>query len=623
MRKTDKLDKYYVQALDSLKDAEKDQDFPKYFYKLLLSGDNEVYQKVISETKHFDGEWVKTLESYFPSIDRILRNPKNSLKYDEELVAIERAKKTNSRSIQHLASHTQYIKEIREGDMIIPKKILTTNADLQYAIYENRFIKTLINRLYAFVSNRYEVIRTNFESFQKNHVNMDSHFEINKSEVSINIDMLIKKDLDDEEINKHNKELLARAEHLKDLISSYKTSPFMKELKEAKPVVPPIMKTNIMLHNADFRNAYTLWLFLDRYNILGYDVDVQSKNLPVENLYLKALYRLGLLTYSTIVCNQKERQEAYKNLEIIEYSRKGTKLARTHIDDVVQNPDAITMEDNAINEYYLDQNKKVFNKRLEEILSETHSYDTALRRALNQTIAITNSLYKAVFEFSEEEDIFTKLVKDVDLDDALNKAKNQARVARIIRETKEVDYNKAIRLEKKLMQDIDNLNGQVIIREKDAMKESVKAEQIALMKKERERAKLNIKVLEDELKGVLANRQVLLEQQRAINKALKDRELAITKAKKELIKKEQQKAMEYRTRELLKIREREKKAKEKAALKEKLMKQKAEATLKARQKQLEKEAQIKIEAELKKIRAKSKTPSPINAPEETSNNPKK
>ncbi|MDD3106939.1 MAG: DUF2357 domain-containing protein, partial [Bacilli bacterium] len=352
MRKNDELDKFYAEIIASIKDLETSAEFPEFFYNVLLAGKNSIYQKVIMETKHFDGEWITTLESYFPSLDRIIKNPKSALKYEEEIVAIERAKKTTGASIRHLASHTQYIKEIRDGDMVIPKKIMSTSAEQNFAIYENRFIKTLIERLASFVQNRYEVIKSNYESFQRNHINFKSNFAIEESNIDMDINLVIKRNLDDDKINAHNLDLLKRAEFLNNLVGGFRNSPFMQLMKDAKKVIPPIMKTNIILKNADFKNVYTLWLFLDRYTILGFDNEVAEKNLTISKRYLKNVYRLALMTYSTIVFNQQSRSEDYRKLDLVKYTKKGTRIAKTNVDDVVTNPDAIKMEDNAINQYY-------------------------------------------------------------------------------------------------------------------------------------------------------------------------------------------------------------------------------------------------------------------------------
>lgn len=68
----------------------------------------------------------------------------------QEVVAMEKAKKVDSESIRHLASHTQYIRDINEQNEVIPSKILSTYAEDNIGIYENRFIKSLINRVIVF-----------------------------------------------------------------------------------------------------------------------------------------------------------------------------------------------------------------------------------------------------------------------------------------------------------------------------------------------------------------------------------------------------------------------------------------------------------------------------------------
>ena len=261
-RINDDLSAYYERLDKALFNLSNDE-FYKYFENAFLNGSRTYYQKNIAETKKFDDTWIKTVESYFPSIDKITRNPQSTLKYEEDIVAIERAKKTSSKSVRHLASHTEYIKDIDENLNVTPKKILIENAEQNYATYENRFIMTLINRLFLFVRNRYEIIKNNVESEQRDHLSGNVNFNFNKTNVEMNFDMTIKKDLDDKSINEHNHDLLARTEKLNYLISGLKNSRFMQLLSGANPVHPPIMKTNVITKNPEFRNAYNLWIFLD------------------------------------------------------------------------------------------------------------------------------------------------------------------------------------------------------------------------------------------------------------------------------------------------------------------------------------------------------------------------
>jgi len=80
--KVDDVEAFYEELFLCFDDIKKSNDFPILFEKALLSGKNTVYQKDIKETKKFDETWIKTIESYFPSIDKITKNPKTALMYD-------------------------------------------------------------------------------------------------------------------------------------------------------------------------------------------------------------------------------------------------------------------------------------------------------------------------------------------------------------------------------------------------------------------------------------------------------------------------------------------------------------------------------------------------------------
>ena len=132
MKKVSDLRKFHEQLNQVYYELEREEEFPNHFYQALLSGENEIYQKSIQESKVFHEDWIETIESYFSSLDKITRDPKSGLKYLQEVVQIEKAKKVNSDSIRHLAANTQLIKEVRNGD-VIPKQILTTQAEIEYA----------------------------------------------------------------------------------------------------------------------------------------------------------------------------------------------------------------------------------------------------------------------------------------------------------------------------------------------------------------------------------------------------------------------------------------------------------------------------------------------------------
>ena len=462
MEKRDDLDKYF-KFLNSTMFKYEGQEFPVFFKNAYLAGDNTLYQKNISETKIFDDEWITTLESYFPSIDNITRNPRSFIKYYNEIVDVERAKKTNAESIRHLASHTQFVREVDKENNIIPSKVLNVYTDTEFDVYENRFIATLINRMFLFVRNRLDVIRENVESFQKDHVSINSKFNICEDDVDVKIDVVVKRDLDNKTINEKNYILLDRVEKLSKLIDGLKGSQFMQLMKNSKVVRPPIMKTNVILKNPDFRNAYTLWLFLDKYTTLGYDVQIGEKDLELDSSYRKYVDELVMVNYATILANQIKRDKKYNQIDYQNKLRKRKKVLKTSIEEDIENPDTLEMEDTYINEYFLNKYKKIFNDTVNEMEKYGEvRHDDAVKRAIRKTTDVVNAIFEGIFKFEEETDIFRKLVEKEDVNKDYETKKNQLKYAKLIREVKQVDLNKAVRQERRLIKDLQKLNNKYI-----------------------------------------------------------------------------------------------------------------------------------------------------------------
>lgn len=632
MRVKDDLDLYYESLEALLVKNEKENAFPEYFYNSFLAGKNSVYRKELSEVKVFDEEWISTLESYFPSIDKILRNPTSAIRYENEVVDVERAKRVTSESVRHLAANSHFIREVNEQG-VVPRRILTTFTEQEFGTYENRFLVSLIFRLVSFVETRYKVIKENVESFLKDHVNMNSTFEIEGTEVKLDIDMVIKKDVD-ETTNIHNRQLLARIEKLYEMITGFRSSQLVRDLEKTKRVNPPIIKTNIILKNPDFRNCYTLWLFIDKYSNLFYDVKVKEKTIGIGEDFSTSVSRLALMTYTMVQSKAEERSEKFENVNEYELRRKKLiKVKDIHPDDVLDRPEPIKVEDDTVKEYFLNQYRNTFNKKLDENKRNSSSYDVALRRTLREVIAISNSLFDAVFDVEGSEDIFKRLVDKENPSEDFERAKNKFQVSKVIRETKEVDYQSAIRLEKRLLKEMEKANNKLI-------RENIKARssetrktylaklerQMRLYQKEKIKIKDQLTAITDKKGVVVKEKKRLQRELKGLSEKTKKQKLAFEKAEKTRLE-TQLKKIEERKRARVKKALANKLAKEKAAkerLAKKLAKEKEKAALalqtfkekqKAKSKEKISKAKAKSEEKIKAIEQLSTTSEFVNTPE--------
>lgn len=548
--KTD-LMKFYDKFVEHFSSLEKNNEFSKHFYSYFLSGENQVYQKFIKETKNFDEEWIKTVESYVPSLNKIVLDPMSNLKTIDEVVLVEKAKKTSSLSVRHLSANTHLIKDVSSSGEVIPKKIMTSYSDINFQTYENRFIMSLIDRLFIFVKSRYDIIKDNVVSYEKRRFHLKGDFPVNETKVDLELNFTLTDELENTKINDYNRKLLERIEYLNKVVISLKTSQFMEMMKGQPKVHPPILKTNVIAKNVEYQNCYMLWLFIDRYNTLAYTIEVEEKNLTFTDQYYKAIRRQVLVIYLSIVANQEKNRSIYQQITPRRSSRKSIKVRRTHPDDLLITPEDKEIADLSLNQYYLEANKRIFKQSIDYYSTTSKTYETTVKRALRDTLQISNALYESFFELEPEQDVFKMLIKGFDLNEELTEAKRKSLVAKMIREVKQVDFNETLAQERRFLDDIVEytklLEKEYELKEELAkedyrrLSELAKTRELALAEKEVINLQLaESKRLKDE---VDQHRRDTLVQLREIEKELKeklDRNLA---EYKKLLKEEEKAAV--------------------------------------------------------------------------------
>jgi len=206
------------------------------------------------------------VEECIPYLDNIIRNPRRFIVQEENIVPIEKAKVVTEESIRHLAQHTSMIQEVQEDGTVIPLKLLNVYREETVDLYENRFIKSLVDNLYTFVNNKLN------ESDQRSYAKVESTVSYSGlmkkkgEEVEVNLQLKSKKDTEID-ASKDGHSLEERISHIKDIVSAFRGSTFIKSLKESSPVRSPIRKTNVILKEQNFIKALELWEYLEKNNI--------------------------------------------------------------------------------------------------------------------------------------------------------------------------------------------------------------------------------------------------------------------------------------------------------------------------------------------------------------------
>ena len=291
-------------------------DESKSLYAALTSGETTYLRQDRVENTSFDLTWIQVIEDCLYDLGTIVKNPKIVTKTDEELVPVELARKTGMDSVKHLASHSQFIKEIEENGDVIPSKILNIGNDDEYHTYENRFIATLIRRLVLFVDKRYEFIKDHTDLHDQETLYIKNHSVVNGAEVSLETKVKVVSPKE-EKVRKANEELLDRVTTIRKYLIYYYRSDFMAKMKNERDVRNPILQTNIIRKNPQYHHCFRLYRFIESYDLLGANYFVKETFSVFSPEELKELNCLMLANYLSLQgkdksLDVKEKESIYK-----------------------------------------------------------------------------------------------------------------------------------------------------------------------------------------------------------------------------------------------------------------------------------------------------------------------
>ena len=272
--------------------------FPALF-GLVKEGRTELELRKRYMIKAIDEVWLDAIEDGIPYLDSVIRKPSRDIVENEEVLPIELSRNITSRSLQHLSQHTDYISKI-EDDMITPSKILNVFKEETVLTYENKFINTLILKLYTFVDRRYRQV-VEMEKDEKNTVlNFKSNFENGTLRAKINLSVEISEE-PEEGIELHNhtytKEQWRRVKKLNSIVNEYMNCDFVRKMGK-NYIRPPVMRTNAIVKNKDLRQCLALYEFIESYENVGYEMLIQESVESIDDDYVRELYSLAAAQYA-------------------------------------------------------------------------------------------------------------------------------------------------------------------------------------------------------------------------------------------------------------------------------------------------------------------------------------
>lgn len=252
-----------------------------------------------------DEIWVRAIEDCVNSLDELIRNPNHYIAETEEVLPIELTKKITGRSVAHLCRHTDYLRE--DNDEIMPTKMLNIFRDDSFMTYENKFLNTLIKRLYLFVGRRYDVMKERGADEKTQTLEFENAFGIGegKARVKISVEYSERNETEDAEKVLAGSGLWARVERLYSIVTSYINSSFVKEMGESY-IRPPVLRTNAIIKNKYFRECLALWEFIETYDDSGYGISVEEREKEISPEFAARLFADAATLYYTFRHNTDE-----------------------------------------------------------------------------------------------------------------------------------------------------------------------------------------------------------------------------------------------------------------------------------------------------------------------------
>ena len=225
--------------------------------------------------KAIDVSWVEAIENGITHVDNFLRSPRKTIEDVEEIVPIALSRKTTIESVKHLAQHTDLIQSVdKKTGKITPSKILNIHKEESLFTYENKFVNTLIDRLYIFINTRYEKLAQVSKDEEVYTLGYDTVID-DGSGGKMKIDVKIETIDNLESTDANGFTVWQRVEKLKTAIEGYKGSVLCRTLGNTY-IRPPVMRTNAIMKNVDLKACLTLWQYIESYDKVGYEINVEN-----------------------------------------------------------------------------------------------------------------------------------------------------------------------------------------------------------------------------------------------------------------------------------------------------------------------------------------------------------
>lgn len=312
--------------------------FYQYFYNLLDTGMNYYDFTNVRLIKSIDEDWIAAIEEALPCIHEVIQNPRKFIDEDREVVNIAMARNITTESIRHLTQHSDLIDKYDEDGTVIPNRILNVFKEESYNIYENRFICTLMAELQHFVNKRYNVIFENSKDELGSFFAMESRIEHYTETIDYKFQIKIRDKQTDLSNENENENIFSRLVKVHRQVNGLASTEFIMKMRSYPSVRHPIVKTNAIGKNFNYKACHKLWNFIYTYDKIGYQVNLIKQEPIISKQLEQDIYHSFIFNYA-MVHNQVERDNELNINQQKKEKEIDIKYIRQALDEIVRGSD--------------------------------------------------------------------------------------------------------------------------------------------------------------------------------------------------------------------------------------------------------------------------------------------
>ncbi len=267
-----KLDVYYRAWSDYRANTTKDRECGAFRRSVSRADTKSESLTVFRNVCEVEEDWIAEIEKGLVYIEKAIKEERQFIYSNGEVLPIERVKRVSKDSVGHLARHSDLITREQKGDDIIPDKLYSVERLNDYTVYENKFLYMLLCYLRDFVGVRYDKILELSNKY-------DGSLTLDKTVVSLSHKVSYKIELreqrnNDKYLRDHNgaKEIIDRIDLILKSVLALLATPLMEEQAKVAMIRPPITKTNVLKMDNNFKAAVELYEYVVAYDKAGYTV---------------------------------------------------------------------------------------------------------------------------------------------------------------------------------------------------------------------------------------------------------------------------------------------------------------------------------------------------------------